>query len=66
VLDKYGDPGDAKGDTSQVVEPFDNPRLMHKVIHACMESENISEDEELEIIDRLTAASQAPTNAHTE
>lgn len=33
---------------------FENSELTHKIIHACMETDTISEDEELEIIKRLT------------
>lgn len=40
-------------DTDSGEEPFDDPELAHKVIHACMETEKISEDEELEIIKGL-------------
>lgn len=32
---------------------FDDPELVHKVLHACLEVETISEDEELRIIQRL-------------
>jgi len=33
--------------------PFADPELVHKVVHACLESETISEDEELRILDEL-------------
>ncbi|WP_424004778.1 winged helix-turn-helix transcriptional regulator [Haloarcula salina] len=32
---------------------FDDPELVHKVVHACMDSENITEDEELRILKSL-------------
>lgn len=32
---------------------FDDPELVHKVVHACMESEAISKDEELRILKNL-------------
>lgn len=32
---------------------FEDTELVHKIIHACMESENITEEEELRIIKRL-------------
>lgn len=32
---------------------FDDPELTHKVVHACMQTETISEDEELAIIKQL-------------
>jgi predicted DNA binding protein len=35
-------------------DPFDDSELTHKIIYACMETDAISEDEELEIIKRLT------------
>ena len=38
------------GDSPQ---PFQDPELVHKVVHACMDSENISEEEELRILDSL-------------
>ncbi|WP_407066998.1 winged helix-turn-helix transcriptional regulator [Haloarcula brevis] len=33
--------------------PFRDPELVHKVVHACMDSENISDEEELRILDSL-------------
>jgi transcriptional regulator with XRE-family HTH domain len=33
--------------------PFQDPELVHKVVHACMDSDKISEDEELRILDSL-------------
>ena len=38
------------GDTPQ---PFQDPELVHKVVHACMDSDKISEEEELRILDSL-------------
>jgi hypothetical protein len=32
---------------------FDDPDLVHKVVHACMDAETISEDEELRILQAL-------------
>lgn len=42
--------------------PFAEPELLHKVVHACMEAEAISTDEELRIIEQLlgTADGSAP------
>lgn len=34
-------------------EPFQDPDLVHKVVHACMDSDKISEEEELRILDSL-------------
>ncbi|GCF12687.1 hypothetical protein Harman_06220 [Haloarcula mannanilytica] len=34
-------------------QPFQDPELVHKVVHACLNSENISEEEELRILDSL-------------
>ncbi|MDS0222520.1 winged helix-turn-helix transcriptional regulator [Haloarcula sp. S1AR25-5A] len=34
-------------------QPFQDPELVHKVVHACMDSEKISEEEELRILDSL-------------
>ena len=34
-------------------QPFQDPELVHKVVHACMDSDKISEDEELRILDSL-------------
>lgn len=34
-------------------QTFDDPELVHKIVRACMESESVSEDEELEIIRRF-------------
>jgi len=34
-------------------QPFQDPELVHKVVHACMDSETISEEEELRILDSL-------------
>jgi hypothetical protein len=39
---------------SQSDQPFAETELLHKVIHACMKADTISEEEELEILDRLT------------
>lgn len=36
---------------------FSDPELAHKVVHACMQSETISEDEELRILQELLAES---------
>lgn len=33
--------------------PFEDPELVHKVVHACMDSQNITEDEELRILESL-------------
>lgn len=32
---------------------FEDPELVHKIVHACLESERISEDEELEILEQF-------------
>lgn len=32
---------------------FEDPELVHKVVHACLESDSISKDEELRILDAL-------------
>lgn len=42
---------DGSGATASRV--FDDPELVHKVVHACMDSENITEDEELRILKSL-------------
>lgn len=34
-------------------QPFQDPELVHKVVHACMDSDKISEEEELRILDSL-------------
>jgi len=34
-------------------QPFQDPELVHKVVHACMNSDKISEEEELRILDSL-------------
>lgn len=41
------------GSKDQTTAVFDDPELVHKVVHACMESETIPEDEELAIIKQL-------------
>jgi len=43
----------ADGGGSPQSQPFQDPELVHKVVHACMNSEKISEDEELRILDSL-------------
>ncbi|AAV45364.1 unknown [Haloarcula marismortui ATCC 43049] len=43
----------ADGGGSPQSDPFQDPELVHKVVHACMDSEKISEDEELRILDSL-------------
>lgn len=40
-------------DADQQQTAFTDPDLMHKVVHACMNSEAISEDEELQILQTL-------------
>lgn len=35
--------------------PFDDPELLHKIVHACMDSPNITEDEELRMLQALLA-----------
>ncbi|WP_267161541.1 winged helix-turn-helix transcriptional regulator [Halovenus salina] len=32
---------------------FDDPELVHKVVHACLESERVTEDEELQLLQQL-------------
>ncbi|MBV0900743.1 MarR family transcriptional regulator [Haloarcula salina] len=44
---------DGSGATQAQARVFDDPELVHKVVHACMDSENISEDEELRILKSL-------------
>lgn len=48
------------------VEPtravFDDPELLHKVIHACMDSTKISEDEELQILKNLLSPGATVTS----
>jgi len=44
---------DGSGATQAQSRVFDDPELVHKVVHACMDSENISEDEELRILKSL-------------
>ncbi len=39
--------------SSQDNSVFDDPNLVHKVAHACLDSENITESEELEILEGL-------------
>nr|WP_238378399.1 winged helix-turn-helix domain-containing protein [Haloarcula rubripromontorii] len=43
----------ADGGGSLQSDPFQDPELVHKVVHACMNSENISEEEELQILESL-------------
>lgn len=40
-------------DAAESYVPFDEPELTHKVAHACMKSEAITEDEELQILKAL-------------
>lgn len=42
--------GDEEADTDPV---FEDPALVHKIVHACLDSEHISEAEELRILKRL-------------
>jgi len=46
---------DAIGDTngSPSPQPLEDSELLHKIVHACMESDRISEDEEIAILDAL-------------
>lgn len=37
----------------QSTSGLDDPELVHKVIHACLESERISEDEELQLLEQI-------------
>lgn len=41
------------GAASESTSAFDDPDLVHKVVHACMQADAISEAEELEIIKQL-------------
>lgn len=41
---------------------FDDPELLHKVVHACMDSTNISEDEELQILKNLLPCDTTATS----
>nr|WP_233563186.1 winged helix-turn-helix domain-containing protein [Haloarcula sp. Atlit-7R] len=43
----------ADGGGSLQSNPFQDPELVHKVVHACMNSEQISEEEELQILESL-------------
>ncbi|EMA10060.1 Winged helix-turn-helix DNA-binding [Haloarcula vallismortis] len=43
----------ADGGGSPQSNPFHDPELVHKVVHACLNSENISEEEELRILESL-------------
>jgi len=43
----------ADGGGSPEPSPFQDPELVHKVVHACMDSDKISEEEELRILDSL-------------
>ncbi|WP_237560556.1 winged helix-turn-helix domain-containing protein [Halostella litorea] len=49
ALEANGNAGPASDGDS----PFADPELVHKVVHACLESEAISEAEELRILDEL-------------
>lgn len=40
-------------DGGESPQPFQDPELVHKVVHACMNSENITEEEELQILESL-------------
>lgn len=48
-LQTLGDSLEKSGQDSR----FDDPELVHKVAHACLESEAITEDEELRILEEL-------------
>ena len=48
------------GDT-QTEAVFDEPELLHKVVHACMDSPNITEDEELRILRALLTPATMPS-----
>lgn len=43
----------ADGSGATHAQVFQDPELVHKVVHACMHSENITEEEELRILESL-------------
>lgn len=43
----------ADGSGATHAQVFQDPELVHKVVHACMSSENITEEEELRILESL-------------
>ncbi|SDJ94935.1 Winged helix-turn-helix DNA-binding [Halovenus aranensis] len=42
-----------EGPSESVASGLDDPELVHKVVHACLESERITEDEELRLLQQI-------------
>jgi len=52
TLEKRLDETD-QSDENRGESPFDDPELAHKIVHSCIESDRITEDEELQILKQL-------------
>jgi len=46
---------EASDDPDDGASAFDDPELVHKVVHACLNADTVSEDEELRILEELLA-----------
>ncbi len=54
-----------ENDTDRHHRPLEDPELVHKVVHACLSSEQITEKEELQILESLLGSDQ-PTATGSE